>query len=187
MYVLNQVRTKKRAWTQWHGLNMRVALMSDQKRLFMFDVRGRLWLMDGPLNRYTEDFVGTADKRPITFAWELPWGDFSKRKNVKRAKYLAVDAENVSEFTVSAFVDGYMRNEFGEPDPAVLIEFGAARARGWGKNLQNYGGKRPSDDARLYDFPVRFQILKLRIDGQSDRGLSFVALSVLYQSGDVRM
>jgi len=153
----------------------------------------------------------TADSGvPIAFVWELPWADFDKRRNSKHARYIALDTVGNARFTLQMFVDNiyednsYQGEEFtdgtiftdltgfdtDEPqlNPALEMEFAGGSVLGYGGDFygQYFGGGRISSDERLYAWPAKFNIAKLRVEGEAMDAIKFVSLSLMYNHGSTR-
>lgn len=158
------------------------------------------------------DGVMSADTGvPIIFDWELPWADFNKRMKEKAVKYIGFDVQGDGRYTVEGYVDNLYRlrgdlgeeftddtfytDDFGhnryrnEPvrTPEVDMEFVGGDALGYGADYGLfYGGGRSSEDALLWEFPMKGKIHKLRIAGETLRPLRFVSISMLYKMGGYR-
>ncbi len=147
---------------------------------------------------------------PIRWKWDLPWSDLKKREITKTTRYLILDTEGTSDFTVSFFIDdkyvdgsddgetfsdgtlfsdgtGWLRDE-AILTPAISIPFVGADRGGYGKEAynDNYGGGRNTKFRRLIACPTKFTTFKMRFEGISMRPLKIVGITPVYQEGTVR-
>jgi hypothetical protein len=147
---------------------------------------------------------------PIKFVWELPWSYLKKRENIKLMKFLSVDTEGTGIFNAKLFTDyiyfapdageefsdgtlftdntGWMR---WEPllNPQLDMEFIGRDISGYGGDPFGsfpFGGGRTTADVRLYSFPSKFKLMKLRFEGEIVNPLEFVAITVSYLEGSIR-
>jgi hypothetical protein len=129
----------------------------------------------------------------IDFEMELPWLDSKNPMQVKFLRFIAMATKGNAKFFVSAFVDNLYKNHeqavvFG---PAVSMEFIGNEAVGFGyegstldpTDTGPYGGGRRSGDPRLFKFPCKFKILKIRIHGMRAGDLELVNMSFLFSRG----
>lgn len=147
---------------------------------------------------------------PITFDWQLPWMDFKQRLNTKSFKYIGVDTLGTATFNIDTFADNILTDAsntgdtfidgtiftdgFGwtTPDPVYTPQLSISMAGGdrlgfGGDGFgDDFGGNRPSRDERLYAWPVKGKIHKLRIWGDTREQLHVVALSFGYMQGSIR-
>jgi hypothetical protein len=125
---------------------------------------------------------------PINFDWELPWADMKKRMNDKWIRYLGVDTQGEATFTVRAYVDNIYAPQ-GTDSPLLTMEFVGGDSSGYGRVLYGntpYGGGRKSSEERLFAFPVKCKLLKLRFSGAAIQPLRFVSISLAYLMGSIR-
>lgn len=122
---------------------------------------------------------------PIDFELELPWLDSKNPMQVKFLRFISLSTKGNAEFTVSAFVDNLYKNHEGEVvfGPAAAMDFIGNEAVGFGFDAGPYGGGRRSGDPRLFKFPCKFKILKLRIHGMRGGDLEIVNMSFLFSRG----
>lgn len=121
---------------------------------------------------------------PIKFAWELPWADFGTRQITKSLRFTHVDALGSAQFKMALFADNiYKDASTGTLIPARELTFVPNDAYAYGAGMQVYGGGRRTREQRLWQMPMRFKLLKVRITGESVDPMSFSALSFLYQRG----
>jgi hypothetical protein len=148
---------------------------------------------------------------PIEFIWELPWTAFKKRMLTKETKYIQFDTEGTSPFTVEMFTDNfyddksdkgeqwtdttYFDDGFGwarkEPllVPYLSGEFIGGDALGFGGadfGDSPYGGGRLALEERLYEWPAKFKISKLRFSGRAKEKLKFLSVSIAHITHTVR-
>lgn len=149
---------------------------------------------------------------PIKVVREFPWSFMKRRENIKKCKYIAVDTEGTAPFTVSMFVDylyedqdsvgdlftdltafddGTGFDQLDNPDlkPQLSMEFMSREAPQFGAQLfgnSPYGGGRTTAEARLYKWPSKFKLMKLRVDGEITEEFKFIAVTLSYQIGSIR-
>lgn len=153
---------------------------------------------------------GEIEGLPIPFIWELPWSAFKARGNVKDVHYIQIDTKGTGEYTLKGFVDNiYEELNTGEDwsdetsfsdglgwdpytpplDPAVEMEFVGGDAEGFGLvpfGTGGFGGGRNANEERLYKFPMKGKVIKLRIDGETNKPLSFQSITAYYSMGSIR-
>jgi len=151
---------------------------------------------------------------PIEFVWELPWSDNNARFDVKDMRFISFDTKGHGRFTVELFVDNiYLDTEDpGETfqdetlfdddtgfdvdvlDPTLSMEFVGGDTGGFGQEGfgdDGYGGGRPTNIEKLYQFTARYKIAKLRISGETQAGgdiepLKFISVTMGYLQGSIR-
>lgn len=139
----------------------------------------------------------------IPFVFEFPWIDFGDLTITKTMRYLTIQALGVGVFTVTTYVDDlyydYQRiqaeladdpsrvyDEFTTPTtPQGQVRFTAGDTPGYGAGSQPFGGGRRMMDPRLYPWPVKFKLLKIRIEGTSSGGMKFVSVSPSLLHGSI--
>lgn len=146
---------------------------------------------------------------PIFFAWELPWSDLRSRGNTKESRYLQLDTQGKARFTAQMFIDNiYKQRVGGEPftdgtlftdgwgfenelyglQPTLSMDFVGGDRGGFGAEAFSweFGGGRISSDERLYAWPSKFKIFKLRFTGFAKGGLRYIAITMHYMKGAIR-
>jgi hypothetical protein len=146
---------------------------------------------------------------PISFKWELPWSDNKDRFAVKESRYINFDTEGDNRFTVDMFVDNIYedRTHFGEDweedelkfddgtgwdvealDPTLSMTFEGGDAPGFGADEfgDDFGGGRPTRLEKLYAWPSKYKLSKLRITGDGTKKLKFVSITMAYLKGGPR-
>lgn len=139
------------------------------------------------------DFVGDTNFNsgngvPITFDWELPWTDMKRRMNQKETRYLGLDTQGDGQFTVRAYVDNLYAYG-GTDSPLLTMDFVGGDSGGYGHEPYGdtpFGGGRRTSEERLYAFPAKFKLLKLRFSGAVTRPIRFVSISLGYMMGSIR-
>jgi len=175
---------KVRAWARFRNWRWRssaqtelgAVVFADDTRLFSYGNQNR------PLY---SDFIGTEDAQPIAFQWEMPWADFDQRVKEKHNRYIQLDTTGTAQFTLQMFVDRLYKLD-GLLIPNNTMTFVGGDNGGYGDNGQPYGGGRQTSDQRLYDWPARGKLFKLRFEGITDEPLRVVAASLMYQVGSIR-
>lgn len=174
-FVLNyRASTKQQSWCKFTGWNFTCGCRSLQGEVFFGDVDANIWLYDGD-----EDYCDPTGV-PIEYTWEMPWLDFGARTKSKHTKYIGFDTRGASEFTVEMYIDNLLTA------PALSMEFSAGEQGQFGDGPQPYGGGRNTSRKKLYAWPMKFQIAKLKITGTSSEGLAFVSISFYYHMAGVR-
>jgi hypothetical protein len=123
---------------------------------------------------------------PINMEWELPWADFDSRMNTKALKHIHLDADGTAQFTVSAFVDKIYRDAArGQLQPLRSMQFTAGDSAGFGAGSQPFGGGRRTREQYLWNYPIRFKMLKLRVTASTVQPLRISSVSFLYHEGSL--
>ena len=147
---------------------------------------------------------------PIRWAWDLPWSDLKKREITKTTKYLILDTEGTSDFTVKFFIDDKYEDasDVGETfsddtlwsdglgwerespllTPALSIDFVGGGRGGYGVEPYDdtYGGGLNTKFRRLVACPTKFTTFKMRFEGYSTRPLKIVGITPVYAEGTIR-
>lgn len=161
----------------------------------LFANSNKLYSYDFTNTTGNADFVGdtsfAADGSgiPLSFEWELPWADFNKRMNVKETAYISFDTTGTAQFTVSMYVDNLLTDSSGVDAPTLTAQFIGGDEGGWGAGTYGkspYGGGIPTADERLFAWPAKFKINKLRISGTTKLPLKIVSVSLAYKRGSIR-
>ena len=146
----------------------------------------------------------------ISWAWELPWADFERRMSLKRSLFLGVDASGPGTFVTKmyiddtyedlddpgeAFTDDYLfsdetgfERETPLTLPALTHDFVGGGRGGFGVDAfgQLFGGGLRSNTPKLYRWPARFKIAKMRFEGDTLERLRIAAFSLTYTPGGLR-
>lgn len=146
----------------------------------------------------------------ISWVWELPWADFDQRMTLKRAMFLGLDASGSGSFTVNMFIDDvyFDPDDVGEAwtdgtvftddlgwrreqpllAPALSQTFIGGSQGGFGQDAFGnlFGGGLRTNTPKLYRWPARFKIAKLRFEGDTMAPLRIAAFSITYTLGSVR-
>ena len=186
-YVLNHRKTGKsiKAWSRFRGWNWNCANRTLLGNV-MFADDNRLFVYGSESNPLYEDFIGEPEQRAIDWSWELPWHDFKKRMETKRMKYLGMDTRGDSDYTISAFIDDIYTDQLGHLDPALQMHVYGRDAGGFGAGTQPYGGGRRMEGERLFAWPTKFKLLKLRFEGSSTRPLRLISILLALLAGSIR-
>jgi hypothetical protein len=146
---------------------------------------------------------------PIRFIWELPWSDNKDRFLTKSSRYISFDTVGDNTFTVEMFIDNIYEDEsdFGEDwiedelkfddetgwdvdvlDPTLSITFVGGTGPGFGSAGygKDFGGGRPTRLEKLYAWPARYKLQKLRFTGDATKPLKFVSITLAYLKGSPR-
>jgi len=171
-----------------------------------------MWDDDTPWSDYTgwSPVADAADSGiAIPFVWELPWTDAGQRFLTKASRFINFDTIGDQQFTCSMFVDNIYKDkaDVGEAwleddtvwdddlgwdvealDPLLSMTFAGGDSPGFGADEygENYGGGRPTRLEKLYAWPARYKINKLRIEGDATDELRFVSISMAYNIGSPR-
>jgi hypothetical protein len=145
---------------------------------------------------------------PIPWIWELPWTDAGQRFLTKQSRYINFDTLGDQQFSCAMFIDNIYddRNFAGETwddgflfdddlgweaeqlDPAISMTFNGGDAPGYGNDEYGnlYGGGRPTRLEKLYNWPSRYKLSKLRFSGDATEQLRFVSITLGYLQGSPR-
>lgn len=179
---------KIQAWARLRGWLFQSACRTElQNIIFARDNKLYVYDFDNVKTRCVDYFndpaIGSGQGVPITFDWEMPWTDLKKRLFHKYMKYIAMDTLGTSTFTCRAYVDDIY--EYGGVDtPLLTIDFVG------GQNLPTIPPTvrtdRPTSDERLYGFPAKFRLLKLRFSGTTRLPIRFISISLGFLMGSIR-
>lgn len=122
----------------------------------------------------------------IAFDWELPWADFDDRMKTKTTKYIGFDTTGSATFTAQMFLDNKYLDGDGNYDPGLSMTFVGGESGGFGAGEQPYGGGRRAIDERLWAWPAKFKIAKLRLFGSTRKPLNVIAITLAYLKGGIR-
>ena len=203
-FVLNHRKTGKniKAWSRFRGWNWTCGCRTLLGRM-MFATEDTIYVYGNAGDPSYQDFlcsnsstpaiaaftrsgVECTESLPISWSWELPWHDFKKRMKIKRLKYLGMDTSGDSDYTISAFIDDIYKDNFGHLDPALQMHVYGRDSGGFGAGSQPYGGGRRMQGERLYAWPTKFKLLKLRFEGQSTRPLRIISILLALSAGSIR-
>lgn len=149
---------------------------------------------------------------PIKFQWDLPWSDMKKRSIQKTIRYLLFDTQGSAQFTIKLFIDnkyidksdegelftddtdftdgtGFIRDSLSPAlTPGLQADFVGGDYGGYGTESYGdiYGGGRNTSFARMIQFATKFNIFKLRFEGETMRPLSIIGISPIYMDGSIR-
>ncbi len=184
---------KLKAWSLFKGWNFSCGARSALNRMF-FGTGKKIYVYGSRDDAFYGDFIDDpdiaipADGDPVSFVWELPWADFDKRMNAKKSRYIGFDTTGTAQFTAKIFVDNIYEDK-QNPDtllPTLEMQFMGGDSLGFGGGDQPYGGGRRTSDERMWTWPTKFKIAKLRFEGTTIEPLAFVAITLAYQEGSVR-
>lgn len=175
---------KIRAWARFRNWRWRASSRSELGSVFFADDK-RLFVYGNQNAPLYQDFIGTDDVTDIEFAWEWPWADFDARANVKHTRYIHVDTAGTALFDLMLFVD-LLYQQNGLLIPHHTLRLIGGDSGGYGISNQPYGGGRRTSEQRLYEFPARGKLFKLRFQGSTNKPLRIIAVSLLYQRGGIR-
>lgn len=182
---------KVRAWARFTGWNFRCAGRSTLGRILLGKGK-RVFVYGAPEDEYYADYINDpdisvpADGEDISFIWELPWADFDKRANLKHLLYVKFDTRGGGTFTFRVYGDNILVDLENVDAPLATTDFVGGDAGGFGDGDQPFGGGRNVADERLYEFPAKFMIAKIKISGTTNQKLQFVSLILYYLLGEIR-
>lgn len=176
------------AWCKFNGLNFTCGARSQEGNLFFGDANGKLWLQGSDANPVYSDFTNDPDINsgagvPIVFDWEMPWSDINRRTRSKATKYIQIDSRGTGRFNVAMYCDRYITDGNGTDAPALKMDMTGGDVVGFGGQTHPFGGGRRTSSEKLYAWPAKFQLMKLRFRGSTTTELAFVAINLLYQEG----
>ncbi len=180
------------AWAELRGWNWRCAFRSTLQNIFFargtklyyYDFDGE----DRCADRLNDPAVNSGAGEAISFDWELPWADFQRRMHVKQSHYLGLDTQGIGTFTCEMYVDNF-RTRQGSDTPYLSLKFVAGDAGGFGNvpyGNSPFGGGRDSSEERLFAWPSRFKLMKLRFKGTTTKPIKFVSITIAYTRGSIR-
>lgn len=127
-----------------------------------------------------ESYLG----EPIKGACELPWADFGSRQQLKALKHIHIDASGDGRFSAQVFADNLYRNrETGLLSPIRSLEFVGSDAAGFGGGGTSFSSGRRTKEQFLWTMPLRFKILKMRLDFNTNKSFRVSTISFLFQRG----
>jgi len=184
---------KVQAWARLRGWKWQSACRTALQNI-IFAQGYKLYSYSFDDHTHTLDFLNDSainggNGVPVTFDWELPWADMKQRMDIKWMRYIALDTTGTGAFTCRAYVDN-LYNYGGVDSPMLTFPFTAGDGGGYGATgygVTGYGGagNRTSDE-RLWAFPLKFKILKLRFSGSVSAPIRFVSISIAYMRGSIR-
>jgi outer membrane protein assembly factor BamB len=184
----NMPTMKIQAWARLRGWIFNSACRTELQNI-IFSQGNKLYAYDFDnektrcIDYYNDPAVNGGNGVPISYDWEMPWTDLHKRMNLKYMKYIALDTQGTSLFTCRAYVD-YIYNYGGQDTPLISMDLvGGDNAVALPPATRN---DRPTNDARLYGFPAKFEILKLRFTGTTTAPVRFISISIGYVMGSLR-
>lgn len=122
----------------------------------------------------------------IKWSVETPWSDYSDRMALKINSHLQLDVQGSGRLTFQMYVDNIYRDALTlARTPAASVDFVAGNAGGFGSGQQSYGGGRRTKEQKIFNFPFRAKIAKIRMQGESREKLEINAISMMYQKGSV--
>lgn len=133
---------------------------------------------------YWEQYLG----EPINWSVETPWSDFKMRGDVKQLKYVSHDTEGTGQFDFAVFTNQSYRNpQSYAPSPAREVQFSGGSVGGYGMiDPASWGSGRRTREERLWPFPVRGKLMRLKYSGQTREHLRVIATTLYYTKGRVR-
>jgi hypothetical protein len=122
---------------------------------------------------------------PIAFEMELPWLSGKDPMKSKHLRFISIGTLGSAEFTAEAYVDGMYKDDNGVVrfGPGLSVPFTGGGTLGAGYNDGPMGGGRRADDPRLWGYPLKFKLLKLRFIGTTTKPLQIISASFLYSRG----
>lgn len=186
---------KIEAWSRLRGWVFASACRTSLQNI-IFSNANKLYSYDFSNTTGNADFIGDTALNPdgtgipIAFDWELPWADFNKRMNVKESAYISIDTTGYANFSLAMYVDNIRTDSNGVDAPALMTDFWGGSQGGYGAQYYGstpYGAGRPTADERLFAWPARFKIAKLRFRGSSKLPLKFISITLAYKRGSIRV
>lgn len=176
------------AWARFDDWNFVCGARSLQGSLFLGDRAGKIWLYGSVDHPIYSDFMDDAsinagEGNPIEFDWELPWSDMNKRSKIKHTKYIEIDTSGTAIFTAYMYCDRQRLNADLSDAPQLQQDFVGGDILGFGDGDQPYGSGRVTSYDKLWAWPAKFKLMKLRFTGSTTGPLKFLAITLLYQLG----
>jgi hypothetical protein len=181
-----------KAWARLRGWKWTAACRTSLQNV-LFAVGNKIYAYDFDNDQQNADFLNDPEVNAsigtdVAFEWELPWADFKQRMDIKLMRYIGLDTQGNSEFTLEAYVDN-IRQYKGTKAPLLSMDFIGGDAAGFGEGGYGdgpYGGGRVTSEERLFAYVAKFKLLKLRVFGASKKNLKFISISVAYMRGSLR-
>lgn len=173
-------------WCVFGGWNFTCGCRSIGRSVFFGDKDGNIWLYGSRDNPIYADAVDTISATPnpegneIEFDWEMPWLDLGDRARNKESKYISFDTRGEGEFTCRMTVDE-------QPSFSLSTEFSGGSQGGYGNGPQPFGGGRNTSYKKLYAWPCKFQIARLRFTGSVRDRLAFISITMRYKRLGIRI
>ena len=182
---------KVSAWYRIEGWNFTCGTRSAEGRVFFGDKNGKIWVKGSEAEPVYVDYkndptINSGQGVPINWVWELPWADFNSRMATKTTRYISFDTRGRAKFTCQAYLDRVELNGAYERVPHMSMDFIGGDILGFGDQDQPFGGGRITTDERLFSWPAKFKLLKLRLSGSTTEPLSFHSISFLYRKGNFK-
>lgn len=185
-----------KAWSLFQGWNFACGCRSAGGRVFFVSYDNRLYVYGTVDDPIYADFVNDTNKNAdgtgigISFEWVFPWADFHKRMNIKKTRHVAFDTKGTGSFTAQYFVDNLYTDSNGAYTPLLSMDFIGGDSLGFGGAVnsteQPFGSGRRAADERLWKWPAKFKIARMRITGTVKAPLKFIAVSLTYILGGIR-
>ena len=175
-YSYTNIPTLKiQAWARLRGWKWQSACRTSLQNI-VFSMGNCLYSYDFDNPTQNADFLGDVTYNsgvgvPIIFEWEMPWADFKHRMFIKQTRYIALDTQGSSQFTMEAYLDNTT-----VPTLSMTLTSGRTAAE----------DIRGTQDERLYAWTTKFKLLKLRFFGSTTNKLKFVSVSIAFVSGGIR-
>lgn len=179
---------KIQAWARLRGWNFQSACRTELQNI-IFSQGYKLYSYDFDhaatrcVDYYNDPDVNGGQGNAIAYDWEMPWTDLKQRMKHKYMKYIAFDTRGTASFNCRAYLDN-IYTYAGADAPMVQMSFAA------GDNPPPLPpadqSNRTTADERLYGFPAKFRLLKLRFTGTAREPLRFISISVAYIIGSIR-
>jgi hypothetical protein len=181
---------KVAAWARLRGWTWRCACRTALQNI-IFGGGNKLYSYDYDATDTNIDFnndpdIGSSKGVPVSFDWELPWADFTKRMDTKTTRYIGLDTQGTGAFTCEMYVDNIYNSA---TSPLLSMDFYAGDEAGYGIQPYGdspYGGGRRTSDERLWAFTAKFKLMKLRFFGTTSYKIKFISISVGYVQGSIR-
>jgi len=176
---------RQSAWTIFTGWNFNCGCRSLLGNIFFGDADGNIWLYGSKTNPIYADFIDTISDDPnpdgdaISFSWATPWLDIGNRALTKSSRYISLDTRGDGEFTLEMFVDNFRTS-------SLSMGFSGGEQGLFGDGEQVYGGGRNTSYKKLYAWPAKFEIGKLKVSGTLKQKLGFVGITMHYFSKGIR-
>lgn len=182
---VTQSRRKRRVWSRFRSWNWSCGCRTALGNIFFGRTDTlKIYRYGNDQARMQQDYI---DDSPvdIDFVWELPWAAFNARFNTKRWRYLGFDTRGRARFTVKTFVDNIYKDNLGRQLPNNEADFVAGDTPGYGVGSQSYGGGRNTRNERNVAWPLKAKLIKVRVEGSSDKAMRIIAIIVGYLRGSI--
>lgn len=199
----HQARSVDGAWSKFTGWNFQCGCTSVLNEVFL--VNGtKIYVLGNVDAPVYADFINDSDYidpddpecidddgnylgTPIKFCWEFGWQDLGNRQQKKSLRYISLSSNGKAAFTFGTNYD-YLVEKDGNNNELCeqQIQLVGGDSVGYGNGKQNYGGGRRTNSELLFAYTAKFNLIRIKMFGESREDLKINSLSLFYQGGNIR-